>query len=60
MDPDHNEFGVERLCKAILEARHQNARQVLISVTEAVKAFTQDAEQSDDFTPIVLKREAAS
>lgn len=55
MDPEKNQFGVERIKPAMEKNRDRSAHEVLDALLDEVEAFTKGAEQSDDLTLLVLK-----
>jgi len=56
MDNDGQQFGKERLQAVVAVTPDASAQQILSGVVDAVKAFTDDAPQSDDLTLLVVKR----
>ena len=52
------EFGEQRLEQTLQQAHGKNCQEVIDAVTGEVKAFVEEAEQSDDITMLVLKRKA--
>ncbi len=57
MDPDYQEFGEERLRQVIAENAHRSANEILEALLEARHSFIRDAEQSDDLTVVIVKRQ---
>jgi phosphoserine phosphatase RsbU/P len=55
-NPDFDEFGEERLIRALSENRARSAREIVDAVTAALKEFTAGAPQADDITLLVAKR----
>ena len=55
-NPEHEEFGVERLKETIREARDCSAEEVITRLYAAVQDFSKGTEQNDDLTAVVLKR----
>lgn len=51
-------FGDERLLKIAEAGRYESAENMVARITTAVKEFTIEAEQSDDLTLVVIKRDA--
>jgi sigma-B regulation protein RsbU (phosphoserine phosphatase) len=49
------EFGVERLLKAVTEARHKPARELVDAIFAAVLEFRGETPPNDDMTAVVLK-----
>ena len=52
------EFGEQRLEQTLQQADGKSGQEVIDAVTGEVKAFVEEAEQSDDITMLVLKRKA--
>jgi sigma-B regulation protein RsbU (phosphoserine phosphatase) len=52
------EFGEQRLFQTLQQADGKSCQEVIDTVTGKVKAFVEEAEQSDDITMLVLKRKA--
>jgi sigma-B regulation protein RsbU (phosphoserine phosphatase) len=48
-------FGRERLCAAIRDSRHQDAKQIAAACIAALNAFQNGAPREDDVTLIILK-----
>jgi sigma-B regulation protein RsbU (phosphoserine phosphatase) len=61
MTADFEEFGEERLQTAVSEALaaypSATAQEILEAVRQAIRIFTGNAPQHDDFTLFVVKRE---
>lgn len=57
MDINDQLFGEERLQTVIAAHREASAQQLLLAIVQAVKTFTDNAPQSDDFTLFVVKRQ---
>ena len=58
MDANHNLFGIERIVEEanhILGQGHQEPRQIIDQMTDAVHQFVGDAEQSDDLTMMAIQ-----
>lgn len=55
---DGAEFGVDRLCDAIIDAADRPAEEMITSMWAAIAAFAGDAPQIDDLTAIVIRRPA--
>jgi sigma-B regulation protein RsbU (phosphoserine phosphatase) len=56
MDVDFNMFSEARLADTLAVSVSKDCRQVVDAVKDAVAAFTEGAEQSDDITMLALKR----
>ena len=54
MNPEHEEFGVERLEPLLNACNEESPEQIINLVLEKVKAFAGDEEQSDDITIVAL------
>ena len=55
MNSQHKQFGLERV-KTVLDAcTSQQPKDILEQLTEAVRAFVEDAEQSDDLTMLAIR-----
>jgi sigma-B regulation protein RsbU (phosphoserine phosphatase) len=57
MDGQQEEFGEQRLRRAVLGCRHQPPEELIESVMKEVKEFIGDTPPSDDTTVLVLRRE---
>jgi serine phosphatase RsbU (regulator of sigma subunit) len=55
-NPEHEEFGLERLKDTIRQARDCSAEEVITRLYAAVQDFAKGTEQNDDLTAVVLKR----
>ena len=55
-NPDFSEYGEERLERLLKQSIKINCQQIIDAVKADVKAFSGDAEQSDDITLLALKR----
>ena len=55
-NPDFSEYGEERLERLLKQSIKLNCQQIIDAVKADVKAFSGDAEQSDDITLLALKR----
>jgi serine phosphatase RsbU (regulator of sigma subunit) len=55
-NPRGEEFGRERLARAVLDARDRPAREIVTSIQEEWKRFRDGAEHGDDTTLIALRR----
>ena len=58
MNPADEEFGEERLAEILCCHRHEPAQAIADAIDAAVRAFASGAAQSDDFTFVLLKRDA--
>ena len=58
MNASLKEFGEQRLEQTLQQADGKSCQEVIDTVTGEVKAFVEEAEQSDDITMLVLKRKA--
>ncbi|MBR5326536.1 MAG: SpoIIE family protein phosphatase [Prevotella sp.] len=58
MNTSLEEFGEQRLEQTLQLAEGKSGQEVIDAVTGEVKAFVEEAEQSDDITMLVLKRKA--
>jgi len=56
-DAEEDEYGVERLERALRSAAGRPARDMVLSVVDATRAFGGRAGYADDFTLVVVKRE---
>ena len=56
MNVEHEEFGTERLREVIAHQADRDAADILEAVVTAVGAFSDQVEQSDDFTLFIVKR----
>ena len=54
-DPGGNDFGDDRLQQLITETRELSAQEILNTIQQDLQAHQKSAEQSDDFTLMVLK-----
>lgn len=57
MDPDQNEWGIEKLRSVIRGSSHENANAILDNINRRVEEFTRGSDQYDDMTMLVLKAE---
>src|SRR5262249_44839821 len=55
-DPDENLFGDDRLRDLLAQSKAKTAKEAMAAVTDAVAAFANGAEQSDDITCLALQR----
>ena len=55
INEDYDEFGLERLCLAVSNNRHQDATAIAQSITEAITDHAGETAQFDDITLIVMK-----
>jgi serine phosphatase RsbU (regulator of sigma subunit) len=58
-NPDGEQFGLERLDTTVRQAEHQPARDIITSLYSAVLQFANGAEQQDDLTAVIVKRESS-
>jgi len=58
MNLHHQQFGEERLLRLLTEQRESSAEILAGSVLDAVKEFAGQAQQHDDITLLIVKREA--
>ena len=58
MSPDEELFGEPRLVEVLRQNRAQTSTQLVHSVREALRVFAAGAEQSDDITMLVFRRQA--
>ncbi len=56
IDPEENEYGVERLQQLLGQLVASDCQKIIDTVKADVKAFAGEAEQSDDITLLALKR----
>ncbi len=56
LNPDEEEFGVQRLREVVAARADASAQQILENIVDAVDAFAGDASSSDDLTLVVVKR----
>ena len=56
IDPEENEYGVERLQQLLGQLVASDCQKIIDAVKADVKAFAGEAEQSDDITLLALKR----
>ena len=54
-DPDHVEFGEERLKSLLSGVAHLSAEDIRARISEELKGWIKDAEQYDDLTFVVMK-----
>lgn len=57
LDPDGEEFGLERLKGLLAESRHQNPRALIEIIGGQVRDFASGAQQHDDITLIAIHAE---
>jgi serine phosphatase RsbU (regulator of sigma subunit) len=55
-DAAGEQFGDERMTKAIRESRHLPPEEIIAELYSAVKAFVKGTKQMDDLTAVVIKR----
>lgn len=56
MNPQHEEFGVERLNDSLKDVAYRSCSEIIETVKGDIKEFADGAEQSDDITMLVIKR----
>jgi len=56
MNEDYDEFGMERLCMVIKDARRGTAAEIVQTITQAIDDHSGETAQFDDITMVVLKR----
>jgi len=56
MDPNNEQFGVERMVGVIGPKRGSTAREILDALVDAAKRHAGSAPQYDDMTVVVVKR----
>ena len=56
MNPDRMEFGTRRLMTILGRQAGKSSQQIIEVVKDAIKDFTEGAEQSDDITMLAIKR----
>ena len=56
MNPGHEEFEERRLRDIVLQHRNESAEHIIAHIKAAVNAFVESAEQNDDMTLVVIKR----
>jgi sigma-B regulation protein RsbU (phosphoserine phosphatase) len=56
MNEDYDEFGLERLCTVIKDARRETAAEIVQTITRAIDDHSGETAQFDDITMVVLKR----
>jgi phosphoserine phosphatase RsbU/P len=54
-NPRNEEFGEERVIELLIKNRHLPAGKIEREILEAVRRWTQDAEQEDDLTLVIFK-----
>ena len=59
INPNEQEFGVNRLRNVVAEKAQANARQIIEGIVDAVNSFSEGAPPFDDLTLVVIKRLAA-
>ena len=57
MNNSHEQYGEDRLLEFASSAKQNNAKHIVTALREQVAAFADGAEQSDDITILVLRRE---
>ncbi len=53
---DHRQFGIERVCQALLDSATLPAREILERLDGQVRAFAAGNPQPDDMTAVVIRR----
>jgi sigma-B regulation protein RsbU (phosphoserine phosphatase) len=56
MDGDWREFGEERLIDVLRAEAREDASTILYAIVDAVNDFSENVDQSDDFTLFLVKR----
>ena len=56
MNPEREEFGVERLNDSLKDVAYRSCAEIIETVKDDIKDFANGAEQSDDITMLVIKR----
>jgi phosphoserine phosphatase RsbU/P len=54
-NPQNEEFGEERVIETLIKNRHLSATKIERRILDAVRDWTQDAEQEDDLTLVIFK-----
>ncbi len=54
-NPQNEEFGEERVIETLIKHRHLSATKIERQILDAVREWTQDAEQEDDLTLVIFK-----
>jgi sigma-B regulation protein RsbU (phosphoserine phosphatase) len=55
MDPQGNEFGIERVVDLITRQHHSAAAQLLHAIRQAVATFVRGVPAADDCTVLIIK-----
>ncbi len=56
MNPQREEFGIQRLNDSLQDAAMRSPQEIIDTVKDDIKTFADGAEQSDDITMLVIKR----
>jgi sigma-B regulation protein RsbU (phosphoserine phosphatase) len=56
MNPEREEFGVQRLNDSLQDAAMRSPQEIIDTVKDDIKTFANGADQSDDITMLVIKR----
>lgn len=56
MNPNREEFGIERLNDSLKDVAYRSCAEIIETVKGDIKGFAEGAEQSDDITMLVIKR----
>ena len=56
LNSEHDEYGNERFITSVDKALHQDFSKQIDSILSDMKSFTQNAEQSDDITIVILRK----
>jgi serine phosphatase RsbU (regulator of sigma subunit)/pSer/pThr/pTyr-binding forkhead associated (FHA) protein len=59
VNPQGEEFGLDRLIKVIKENHNHSAAQIRDRIESALSSFTQTADANDDITLVIIKRSTA-
>ena len=54
-DPEHHQFGEERVLQLLDEMKGRSPKDIISALTDAVHSFSAGAEQSDDLTMLAIK-----
>ena len=57
MNGDREQFGVQRIEQVLASCSDKEPKEILETMTEAVRGFVGDAEQSDDLTMLIIRYE---
>ncbi len=56
VNPDGEQYGIQRICDLIREFRDSTSEQIIKTLHEAVVTFTRGTVQDDDLTAVVIKK----